>query len=131
MARHDGQKRTIARIMRRHHIAVEEEVRVPEWDRPNPRRNSDTDEWLRARLDLAFPEGTYADVRVTHPTAQSHLHDAAKNDGAAAVREGEKEKRARYGRGAINHRRRGSREVGADGAEVVAPDGEERRRHGP
>jgi len=100
MARHDGQKRTIARIMRRHHIAVEEEVRVPEWDRPNPRRNSDTDEWLRARLDLAFPEGTYADVRVTHPTAQSHLHDAAKNDGAAAL-EGEKAKRARYGRGVI------------------------------
>ena len=85
-ARHEGQKRATARILRRHRIGVEEEVRVPEYDRAGA---SGTVQ--RARLDLRVEGGPggpvrFADHKVTHPLARSYVRDAAKEDGATARR---------------------------------------------
>ena len=96
-ARHDGQRRATARILRRHRIGCEEEVRVPELDRP--RRDGTM---RRARLDNRVEGGPGAPVRlldhsVVHPTAPSYVRAAAEADGAAA-RSGERTKYRRYGR---------------------------------
>ena len=99
-ARHDGQRRTTARILRRHRIGVEEEIRVPEWDRTRADGTTQC-----ARLDLRVEGGPggpvrFADNRVTHPLARSHVREAARADGAAA-RRGERDKHYRYGRGVV------------------------------
>ena len=57
--RRDGQRRATARILRRHRIGCEEEVRVPEWGRT--RRNGTVQ---RARLDLRIEGGPGALVRI-------------------------------------------------------------------
>ena len=95
-ARHNGQRRATARILRRHRIGCEEEVRVPEWDRT--RRDGTVQ---RARLDLRIEGGPGAPVRladhkVMHPRAHSHVRIAAAEDGATASR-GERDKHYRYG----------------------------------
>ena len=94
--RHDAQRRATARILRRHRVGCEEEVRVPEWDRT--RRNGTVQ---RARLDLRIEGGPgapvrFADHKVTHPRAQSYVRAAAAEDGAAAS-SGERAKHGRYG----------------------------------
>jgi len=98
--RHDAQRRAAGGILRRHRIGVDEEVRVPQWDRLRPDGTVQ-----RARLDLRVDGGPggpvrYLDHEVSHPTAASYVQDAAQQDGATA-RRGERVKHRRYGRTVI------------------------------
>ena len=82
---------------------------MPEWDvrrcgcsqRCGNGASCPNGRWIRARLDLLVEGGPggpvrYADVRVGHPLAPSHVRAAAAQDGATA-RKGEREKFLRYG----------------------------------
>ena len=86
---------------------------MPEWDvrrcgcsaRCGAAATCPDSRWVRAKLDILVEGGPggpvrFADVRVGHPLARSHVRAAAKQDGATA-RKGEREKFLRYGRTVI------------------------------
>ena len=107
LRKHQALVRLLGRLLRAAGYQVLEEAWEPRWDRPvldrrgQQKRDSHGNLlWERARLDLklmAPPEEplVYGDVVVSHPGAQTHVREAAAEDGAAAEKAAHR-KRARY-----------------------------------